>query len=202
MASLILTPMQNAIKDAMAAHWRLFLVQGVVMIVLGLLAVAAPVIATIAVDIYVGWLFLISGIVGLIAMFSAKNIPAFLWSLITAALSAAVGALLIWRPVEGALSLTLLLTAFFIVEGVFQAVTSLAYRHVMGSSWGWMLASGIADLALAAVIILSWPMSAVWALGLLVGINVLTSGWALVMAALGGRSVAKDSQVHVAVASS
>ncbi len=124
-------------------------------------------------------------------MFSAKDIPAFLWNLITAALSLAVGALLISHPVAGALSLTILLTAFFIAEGVFQIATSGAYRDVMGGLWGWMLVSGISDLALAAIIILGWPITAVWALGLLVGVNLITSGWAIVMAALAGRSVAE-----------
>jgi len=182
--------MERAIREALGAHWRLFMFQGVVMIVLGVLGVAAPVAATIAVEIYIGWLFLISGIVGLVAMFSAKDIPAFLWSLITAALSLAVGALLVWRPIAGAISLTILLTAFFIAEGVFQIATSIAYRDVISRSWTWMLVSGISDLVLAAIIILGWPMSAVWALGLLVGINLITSGWAIVMAALAGRSVA------------
>jgi uncharacterized membrane protein HdeD (DUF308 family) len=184
--------MQRAISDALGAHWRLFLFQGVVMIILGVLAVAVPVAATIAVDIYFGALLLISGIVGLVAMLSAKDIPAFLWSLITAAVSAAAGALLIWKPVEGALSLTMLLTAFFIVEGVFQIVTSVAYRDVIGSSWGWMLASGVADLALAAIILLGWPVTAIWTLGLLVGINLLSSGLAIVMTAFAGRKVAQD----------
>ena len=192
--------MQRAISDALGAHWKLFLFQGVVMIILGVLAIAAPAVATIAVDIYVGWLFLLSGIVGLVAIFSAKNIPAFLWSLLTAALSAAVGVLLVWKPVEGALSLTLLLTAFFIVEGVFQIVTSVAYREVMRGTWGWMLVSGIADLVLAAIIIMGWPTTAVWALGLIVGINLITSGWAIVMAALAGRSVAQAILGPAAVA--
>jgi uncharacterized membrane protein HdeD (DUF308 family) len=58
----------------------------------------------------------------------------------------------------------------------------------MGSSWGWVLASGISDLILAAIIILGWPISAVWVLGLLVGVNLITSGWAIVMAALAGRN--------------
>jgi uncharacterized membrane protein HdeD (DUF308 family) len=195
-----LNDMQRAMSDALGAHWQLFLFQGVVMIVLGILAVAVPGTATIAVDIFIGWLLLISGVVGLVAMFSAKNIPAFLWSLITAALSAAAGALLIWKPVEGTLSLTLVLTAYFIVEGVFQIVTSVAYRDVMRSSWSWMLVSGIADLVLAAIIIFGWPRTAAWALGLIVGINLLTSGWAIVMAALAGRSVAEAFLAPAAVA--
>jgi len=130
--------MQNAINDALRTHWRLLMFQGAIMLLLGILAFAAPVAATLAVDIFVGWLFLVSGIVGLVAVFSAKDIPAFLWSLVTAALSVTAGALLIWKPVEGALTLTLLLTALFMTEGIFQIVASIAYRHVAGGSWGWM----------------------------------------------------------------
>ena len=127
---------------------------------LGVLAVAAPLLATVAVEIFFGWLFLIGGIVGLMAMFSADDVPAFLWSLLTAALSVAVGVLLIWKPVAGVMSLTIALTAFFIAEGVFQAVTSIAYRSSMPGSWVWMLASGVADLVLAALIVMGLPFGA------------------------------------------
>jgi len=76
-----LTDMQRAMQDAFRVHWRLMMFQGVIMIILGALAVAAPVIATIAIDIYIGWLFLISGVIGLLALFSTNDIPAFLWGL-------------------------------------------------------------------------------------------------------------------------
>jgi len=186
-----LSNMQRAVRDAFGAHWRLMMFQGVVMIILGVLAVAAPVIATIAIDIYVGWLFLFSGVIGLIALFSSHHIPAFLWSLITAALSIALGILLIWKPVEGALSLTFVLTAFFLVEGVFQIATSLVYRDSLPGTWGWMLASGVSDLLLVAIIVLGWPATGVWVLGLLVGINLFMSGWAIVMMAFAGRQATK-----------
>src|SRR5713226_5209631 len=109
------------------------------MIVLGALAIVAPVLATLAVDVYVSWLFLFSGTIGLVAMFSARNVPAFLWTLVTALLSVAVGVLLLWQPIEGVLSLTIVLTAFFIVEGIFQTVTALIYREGIPGSWGWLL---------------------------------------------------------------
>ena len=188
-----LTDMQRAVRDAFGAHWRLMMFQGVVMIILGVLAVAAPVIATIAIDIYVGWLFLFSGVIGLIALFSSHDIPAFLWSLITAALSFALGVLLIWKPIEGALSLTFILTAFFLVEGVFQIATSLVYRDSLPGTWGWMLASGVSDLLLVAIIVLGWPATGVWVLGLLVGINLFMSGWAIVMMAFAGRQATKTN---------
>jgi len=79
------------------------------------------------------------------------------------------------------------LTGFFIAEGIFQTVASFSYRDALPSSWGWMLASGISDLLLAGVIIWAWPTSAEWALGLVVGVNLITSGTAVIMMALAGK---------------
>jgi len=161
------------------------------MVILGVIAIIWPVITTFAVDIYIGFLFLISGIVGLIALFAAEDVPAFLWTLLTAALSLIAGVLLLWKPAAGAASLTIVLTAFFIVEGIFQIAASISYRNAIPDSWGWMLASGIADLLLAAIIISGWPGTAAWTLGILVGVSLITSGLAAIMIAVAGRSVVK-----------
>ncbi len=195
-----LSSMQRAVKDALNAHWKLLMFQGVVMIILGVLAIVMPAVATVAIAIFIGWLFLISGVVGLVAILSAHNVPAFMWTLITAALSVAIGVMLIWNPVAGTLALTLVLTAFFVAEGVFQIATSISYREVMGSLWGWLLVSGIADLVLGVIIILGWPMTAAWTLGLLVGINLITSGWAVAMAAVAGHNLAKTMTDSTAAA--
>src|SRR6516164_8136525 len=139
---------QSAIVEALKAHWRLYVFEGVAMIVLGLLAVAYPVFATLAVDLYLGWLFLISGALALAAMFSARHVPGFWWAIVTALLAIVVGLALLLKPAAGIASLTAVLTAFFLVEGVFQAAAALRYREAMPQSWGWLLASGIADLVL------------------------------------------------------
>ncbi len=188
-----LSDLHRGVKDALGARWGLLMFQGVALIVLGAIAIAAPVLATIAVAIYIGWLFLIAGIVGLIAMFHADDIAAFLWTLVTAALSLGLGVLLLYRPLAGTVTLTLALTAFLVAEGVFQIVTSLAYRKALPVAWRWLLASGLCDLILAAIIIASWPLSAVWTLGLLAGVNLLTSGWAIVMTALAARDTVKTA---------
>ena len=170
------------------------------LIIPGVLAIAYPLVATIAVDLYVGWLFLIAGVVGLIALFAAEDIAAFLWTIVTAALSVALGVLLIWKPAAGAMSLTFVLTAFFIAEGLFQVITSIAYRKALPNAWGWMLASGLCDLILVAIIVASWPLSAAWTLGLLAGINLLTSGWAIVMLAMAARSAVETVKDAIATA--
>ena len=184
-----LTDMHRGIRATLKKHWWLLMVEGVVLIVLGVLAIAYPFVATIAVDLYIGWLFLIAGVVGLIALFATEDIAAFLWTIVTAALAVVLGVLLIWKPAEGAMTLTFALTAFFFAEGLFQVITSIAYRKAMPSSWFWLLASGLCDLLLVAVIVAAWPLSAAWTLGLLAGVNLLTSGLAIVMVAMAARDV-------------
>lgn len=182
---------RQSVKDAVRLHWALFVTQGVIMTILGVLAVIWPQISTVAVDVYIGVLFLLSGLVGLIVMFLAPTVSAFLWSLLTAALSLLVGIVLLWHPVAGAVSLTLVLIAFFVVEGIFQIAASFSYREIFRDSWGWMLASGVADLVLAALIIAGWPGTAGWALGLIVGVNLITSGVAIMMVAFSARSAVR-----------
>jgi uncharacterized membrane protein HdeD (DUF308 family) len=178
---------QHELRDEVHAYWVLFLIQGVLMTLLGVLAIVWPQISTVAVDLYIGWLFLLSGVVGLVFMFMAPT--GFMWVVLTSALSLFVGVILLWHPVEGAVSLTLVLIAFFVVEGVFQISAAIANRDALPGSWGWMVMSGIADLLLAAIIISGWPGSASWALGLIVGVNLITSGVGVTSVALASRSV-------------
>jgi uncharacterized membrane protein HdeD (DUF308 family) len=181
--------MRRSIEETIQAHWALFLAQGIIMMILGAGAVIWPQISTVAIDIYIGWMFLLSGLVGLATMFLAPSVPAFLWSLLTAALALGVGIVLLWHPVEGTVSLTLVLISFFIAEGVFQIAAAVKSRDAFPDSWGWMLMSGIADLILAWLMISGWPGTAIWALGLIAGINLITSGLAITMAAIAGRNL-------------
>lgn len=185
---------ERAITETIRTYWVLVLLQGIIMMVLGAAAIVWPQVSTLAVDLYAGWMFLISGIFGLATMFIAPSAAAFFWSLLTAALSLLVGVLLLWHPVEGAVSLTLVLIAFFIVEGVFQMAAAIRDRQALPDSWGWLLMSGIADLVLAAIMISGWPLTAIWALGLIVGLNLLTSGLAIVMVAIAARSTVRAAE--------
>jgi len=177
------------VRNAVRRHWVLFLVQGIIMIVLGFLAVARPMIATLAVEIFAGWLFLVGGVVGLAGIFTAWKTPGFVWGLIRAVMAILIGILLLWRPLAGVLTLTLLLAAFFAAQGITQIIAALTQRAALPGSWGWVLVSGIIDLILAAIIISGWPGTAAWVLGLLVGVNLIMSGVALVVTALACRRV-------------
>jgi uncharacterized membrane protein HdeD (DUF308 family) len=181
---------QRAVENALHRHWVLFLIEGIVLLILGALAVMVPPIATLAVTILFGWLFLISGVVGLITTFWMRNAPGFWWSLVSAVLGIVVGLLLLARPLGGALSLTLLLIAFFIVEGAVSIMFALDHKRELSGQWGWMLVSGIIDLALAAMIFAGLPSTAAWAVGLLVGINMIFGGAAMIAMALHARKLA------------
>ena len=128
-----------------------------------------------------------SGVVGLFTTFLMRHAPGFWWSLISAALGVLVGSLLLARPVSGAYSLTLVLIAFFIIEGVASIMFALEHKRELSGRWGWMLASGVVDLLLALMILAGLPSTAAWALGLLVGINMVFGGAALIAMAMHAR---------------
>jgi uncharacterized membrane protein HdeD (DUF308 family) len=178
---------QSTLAQSIREHWKLFLAEGIILVILGIIGIIVPPIATLAVEIFVGWLLLISGIAGLITTFGARHAPGFWWSLLSALLGIAAGAVLLLWPVSGIVSLTILLIAFFIIEGVISIMYAVEHKRELSGQWGWMLVSGIIDLVLAAIIFAGLPWTAVWALGLLVGINMLFGGSALIAMAMHAR---------------
>jgi uncharacterized membrane protein HdeD (DUF308 family) len=179
-----------AIRKSIHDHWGLFFAEGLILFVLGVLAIGVPQIASLAVTILLGWLFVISGIFGLIASYMARQAPGFWWSLLSAVLSIVVGGLLLARPVVGVFSLTYLLIAFFFIEGIASIMYAIEHRRELTGGWGWMLASGIVTLALGVIILAGLPGTAAWALGLLVGIDMVFGGSALMAIALSARKEA------------
>lgn len=185
-----LEDVQGAVVTALHQHWKLYLAEGIVLVVLGLLAIIVPPLATLAVTILFGWLFLVSGVFGLFTTFMMRAAPGFWWALISAALAILVGALLLAQPVQGALTLTYILVAFFVIEGVASIMFALDHRRELSGRWGFMLVSGIVDLVLATMIVAGLPSTAAWAIGLLVGINMMFGGLALISMALHARNSA------------
>lgn len=182
--------MQRAVVKAIHEHWKLYLAEGIALLILGAIAILIPPLATLAVTILFGWLFLVSGIIGLITTFWMRNAPGFWWALVSAALAILAGGWLLAQPIAGALSLTLILIAFFMIEGIASIFFALDHRRELSGQWGWMLASGVVDLVLAAMLLMGLPSTAVWALGLLVGINMVFGGIALIAMALHARKEA------------
>jgi uncharacterized membrane protein HdeD (DUF308 family) len=178
---------RTELTTSLRFHWKLFLIEGIVLVILGLAAVMLPLIATLATAILVGWVFLLSGIIGLAATFRMRHAPGFWWSLLSGIIGVVAGIVLLRWPLSGALSLTLVLTMFLVLEGVVSIMFALEHKRELSGRWGMMLLSGLVDLLLAGMIFAGLPGTAAWAIGLLVGINMIFGGSALIAMALHAR---------------
>lgn len=156
-----------------------FLGAGIILILLGAAAISVPLAASIAIEVLFGWIFVISGVVTIAHSFRALSSGKCILRLLGGVFYLAVGIMFLGYPMQGVLTLTLLLAILFMFEGVMKIAVAVQLRP--SPNWGWMLASGIAALILAALIISGYPSSATWILGLLVGINLIFSGWTMVM---------------------
>ncbi|HTR17609.1 MAG TPA: DUF308 domain-containing protein [Acetobacteraceae bacterium] len=182
--------MSAALKRWLHDHWGLSLVEGIILCVLGLAAIILPPLAGLATTVFLGWLFLIAGVVGLVSTLRARQAPGFGWSLLSALLALIVGGVLLWSPLQGLVTLTFVMIAFFIIDGILMIVLAIAHRRELSGKWEWIMANGVIDLILAAIIISGMPGTLIWALGLLVGIDLLFGGAALISMALAARKEA------------
>jgi len=173
--------------QSMHDYWGLFLAEGIALSVLGLAAIIVPPIAGLLATVFLGWLFLIAGIVGLIATLRARQAPGFGWSLLSALVAMIAGGVLLWNPLQGLVTLTYVLTAFFIVDGILIVILVIAHRRELSGKWEWMMVNGVIDLILAGIIIAALPGTLVWAFGLLVGIDMMFGGASLIAMALEAR---------------
>ena len=157
----------------------------VLMILAGILAIAVPQAAGIAVNILVAWLLVFSGGAHLVFAWHTRGAGGIIWELLVGILYILVGGYLLFNPVAGLASLTLALAIYLFVEAVLEFILSFRLRPMPGS--GWLLFDGIITLILAIMIWRTWPSSAEWAIGLLVGVSMLFSGISRLMISLAAR---------------
>jgi uncharacterized membrane protein HdeD (DUF308 family) len=179
--------LQSEMSAAVRAHWKVFLIEGILLAILGLAAMIVPPLASLAVTIFLGWMFLISGIAGLALTFWARGMPGFWWSLLSAVLAIGAGLILLAQPVQGTLTLTIVVGVYFLAEGVATVMYALEHRRELTGRWSWLLIAGIVDIVIAGLIISGLPGSATWAIGLLAGVNLLFGGATLIGMALAAR---------------
>jgi len=153
------------------------LLEGVLFVILGLAAIALPGLFTLGIELFIGWLFLIGGIVLAYRSFQSRQSSSFLTSLLTSIFYIIFGGLLVWYPLTGIVSLTIMLAVFFLIDGIAKIALSLGARNLQG--WAWILFSGLLSLGMSAIIFAGLPGTAIWVLGLLVGINILFFGISL-----------------------
>ncbi|MEF2072129.1 HdeD family acid-resistance protein [Consotaella aegiceratis] len=167
----------------LGAHRKFYIFQGALLAVVGFLALLAPFAATLASTIFFGWLLIVGGAIGIVSAFRARKAPGFWANLLLAVLAAILGLVMIVDPLAGSITLTWLLAVFLLLSGLFNIAVARAVRGYTTRFW-LLVASGIIDIVLAMVLILGLPGTAIWAVGLFLGLSFLTSGLALLFAAI------------------
>ena len=168
------------LKD-IQGHTNWFLGVGIALIILGMLAIAASPFVTLASMLFFGVILIAGGIVQMVTAFKTRHGDGFLMNLLGGIFYTVVGILLVLHPLEGALTATLLLAAFYSVGGLFKIVAALTHRF---GHWGWILINGLVSLALGIMILMQWPTSGLFIIGLFIGIDLLMLGWVWVALSL------------------
>src|SRR6516225_1978047 len=169
--------LREATRETVRRYSTWYLIQGVLMVLAGIVALIYPFVSTVALVVVLGWLLILSGIVQGVSLIGAQNVPNFWLQLISVVLSVIVGVLFLRHPGESLLTLTLLLIVFFMVEGISKLIFALTIRPF--PNWGWVLASGIIGILLSFYLWTSLPITAIWLLGVLLGIQLICEGAAL-----------------------
>lgn len=184
--------LNNEELKSLTKKWGWFLGWGMLLVLLGIVAIGAASFTTLISVIFLGLLILMGGIVITIDTFNAwwGKWLGFLLHLMIGLLYLIVGALLIRHPVSASVSLTLLLGIFYIVIGIFRLIYAASTQ---GPKWGWGIFSGLISLLLGVLILNSWPASALYIIGLFIGIDLLFSGWSYVMLGLSAKSWLNNS---------
>lgn len=171
---------------ALRNHWGWFLGLGVVFILLGFLAIGSATLVTVTSMVFLGALLLAGGVVQIVYTFSMREWSGFFLSLLAGILYAVVGFFMTMHPAASALSVTLLLAAFYTIGGIFRLVSAAYIRF---EHWGWAVLSGIIKLALGILIWMGWPETGLWVIGLFIGIDLIFYGWFWVLLSLTARAM-------------
>ena len=166
-----------------------FLGLGIVLIILGVIAIGSALLMTIASVFLFGWILIIGGVMEVVHAFWHKRWAGFFLDLLTGVLYVVVGWMMVNNPQESALLLTLIIAMFLVFEGVFRIVAAITIRY---PHWGSVLLNGVISLLLGILIWRRWPVSGLWAIGLFVGIEMLLNGWSLVMLSMTGRNLPEE----------
>lgn len=176
--------------SALRGNWLWFVLLGVVLIILGFIALGSLGIATLATALVIGVLLLVGGIAELIGAVWSWRWSGFFLHLLSGVLSIVVGLLFLRAPLDAVIALTLLLACLLMVSGIFKIVAALAHRF---SAWGWPLLSGVIDLILGLMIWMQWPGSGLWVIGMFVGISLVFRGVNWIGLGLALRSLPRPS---------
>lgn len=170
------------VTPEMVHNWGWFLAFGIILMLLGIAAVVRAVTATVASMVFFGWLLLFSGIIEFVHAFMVGKWAGFFLHILVALLFGITGALMVFRPVISAEAVTFVMSVFFLVAGLYQLFASL-WTHLPG--WGWQAVNGALSAIMGVLLLMQWPASGLWVVGLFVGIDLIFYGWAWIALAIG-----------------
>jgi uncharacterized membrane protein HdeD (DUF308 family) len=179
------------VRAGLARSWKGLLTVGVLAIVVGCIAILVPAVAAVGTAIFIGWILVIAGAFLVAAAFSAHSVGSLVLRLIWAALTVVVGVWLIVEPHNGTLTLTLVLGIYFLFMGLTRITVAFLGRGQPNA--GLVGLSGVCGLLIGILVLAKFPSSADWAIGLLVGIDLIFAGWTLTSVALVGKDLSRST---------
>ena len=168
--------------------WGWLLALGIALVILGIAALSWSVFTTLVSVVFFGWLLLIGGVLSVVHAFIRRRWGGFFIELFAGLLYFVVGLMIVGHPAASAIALTLLISVFLLVGGVFRILTALTVRF---HHWTWMLLNGVISLLLGSMIWADWPVSGLWVIGLFIGIDMIFYGWSLIMLGIAVRNLGK-----------
>lgn len=184
------------VREGLSRSWKALMFVGVAAIVLGCIAILVPAVASVGTAIFIGWLLLIVGAFMIAGAFSAHSVGTLVWRLLWAILTVIVGLWLIVEPHNGTLTLTFVLGIYFLFMGLTRIAIAFLARGEPNA--GWLGLSGVAGLVIGILVLAKFPSSADWAIGLLVGIDLIFAGWTLTSVAMLGRDLSRGAPARTA----
>lgn len=163
-------------EHLLSKYWGWIFFIGIILVIIGAIAIATPFVATITSVVVFGWLLIFSGIIQLLYSFFGRHTNSLFMQSFVALLTILIGILMVSNPTVTAMALTLLLAVFFLTAGIFKIYGAVVWRF---PQWGWTLVSGILSFILGILILVHWPSSALWVIGLFIGIDLIFTGWSL-----------------------
>jgi uncharacterized membrane protein HdeD (DUF308 family) len=183
-------PLRLLAVEELRRHSGWFIVLGIALIILGVIAIGDSLLVTVVSVTLFGLILIVGSVIGIIEAFRLKKWTGFFLHLFLAVLSGIVGLIIVANPVAGAVTLTLLMSVYFVVGGLFRIIFALVERF---DSWGWMFFNGLVTLLLGIFIWKQWPLSGLWIIGLFIGIEMIIYGWSWLMLALSVRRTNKQT---------
>jgi len=184
--------LQFEVNRTIREHWQMFLFEGAILILLGIVAITLPFITGLALTTFLGVLLIMAGAASLLSSIKAWRSPGPIVSVLSAVLAIGVGGVFVWSPIVSLLSLSMVLITYFIIDGCFNIVLAFKHRRDLVGRWEWVLINGILDLLFAVIMLSSFPSNSFPAIGILLGVDMVAGGSTLIWVALGARKTDKE----------